>query len=194
MDISFVETVLARVKLEHSHNHTHAHNHTHDGCECAHAHDQSERAASAIKNAEKVCQQRGVRLTKIRYQVLQALYTTHRPLGAYDIADILSRDESHDGKRYLAPVTIYRALNFLLEQGFVHRLTSRNAFVACPHGHRPEDLVVFLICDNCGGVDELCSSQLSATVSSLLDQEKFKPQSQVMEITGLCAHCRNNSR
>lgn len=169
-----------------------SHNHNHDDCD--HARTQSKRAAEALKRAEDTCRSRGVRLTRIRHQVLEALYTTHRPLGAYDIAEMLSRDANQSGKRYLAPITIYRALNFLLEQGLAHRLTSRNAFVACPHGHNPDDLVVFLICESCGGVDELCSSELTRTVSGLLDRENFQPVSQVMEITGRCSHCRTGGK
>ncbi len=159
-------------------------------CDCAHAHDQLGRAANALVQAEEICNSRGVRLTPIRKEVLKALYATHRPLGAYDIIEALSRDESLRSKRRLAPITIYRALDFLLEQGFAHRLSSCNAFVACPHNHAPEDLVAFLICDTCGGVDELCSPQLTKTVSLLLEREHFKPLSQIMEITGRCAHCR----
>lgn len=171
----------------------HSGNHHHPGdCNCAHAQSQSDRAADALRRAEALCRSRGVRLTRIRQQVLEALYATHRPLGAYDIADALSRDDDQRGRRQLAPITIYRALNFLLEQGLVHRLTSRNAFVACPHGHSQHDLVVFLICEDCGSVDELSSAPLTSAVSDLLNQQQFEPGMQVMEITGRCSHCRES--
>ena len=161
--------------------------HGHAGEICAHAAHQSERAEAALASAEAACQGRGARLTPMRREVLEALYTTHRPLGAYDIAEALARKED----RRLAPITIYRALEFLIGQGLVHRLASRNAFIACPHGHGPGDLVAFLICEHCGGVDEMSPLPLATAVSRLLAEEGFEPQLQVLEISGRCAHCRD---
>ena len=108
----------------------------------------------------------------------------HRPLGAYDIAEVL-----RDAGGTLPIITIYRTLDFLIDLGLVHRLTSRNAFVVCPHGHAPSDLVAFLICEGCGGVDELSSGTLTSTLSHLLKQARFLPQRQVLEIQGVCGHC-----
>ena len=162
--------------------------HHHDGA-CAHAEHQHARGPEALARAETACREKSVRLTPIRRAVLEALYATHRPLGAYDIADALTGTES----RRLAPITIYRALEFLMEQGLVHRLASRNAFVACPHGHDTGDLVAFLICESCGGVDEMSSSGVSGAISRLLAQEKFEPPMQVLEISGRCAHCRGEA-
>jgi Fur family zinc uptake transcriptional regulator len=152
---------------------------------CAHAAHQSERAGIALAAAEAACRAKGARLTAMRREVLEALYATHRPLGAYDIAEALARK---DGRR-LAPITIYRALDFLMEHGLAHRLASRNAFVACPHGHSSGDLVAFLICETCGGVDEMASSGVAGAISDLLAREDFAPQLQVLEISGRCAHC-----
>ena len=162
----------------------------HQGAPCAHAAHQSARAEDALARAEAACRARGVRLTPIRRDVLAALLATHRPLGAYDLADVLAAG----GHRRLAPITVYRALDFLLEQGFAHRLASRNAFIACPHGHGRQDIVAFLICEHCGGVDELSSKALSGAVSTLLRQEVFEPNLQVLEISGRCAHCREPTR
>lgn len=167
--------------MAHDDHHQHAH-----GEGCSHAARQHERAGEAIARAEAECRERGARLTPIRREVLEALYATHRPLGAYDIAEALGGE----GRR-LAPITIYRALEFLMEQGLVHRLASRNAFVACPHGHAPHDLVAFLICEACGGVDELSSAGLSGAVQGLLAQQRFEPHLQTLEISGRCAHCRD---
>lgn len=156
------------------------------GAPCAHAVHGVARARDALARAEAACRAKGVRLTPIRRDVLAALLATHRPLGAYDLADILAAE----GRRRLAPITIYRALDFLMQEGLAHRLASRNAFVACPHGHAPHDLVAFLICEHCGGVDELSSKALSGAVSSLLQKEVFEPSLQVLEISGRCGHCR----
>lgn len=156
------------------------------GADCAHAAHQFARAKEALSRAEESCRARGVRLTPIRQAVLAALYATHRPLGAYDVADRLAAA----GHRRLAPITVYRALDFLIEEGLVHRLASRNAFIACPHGHAPHNLVAFLICEACGGVDELSSTPLSGALTSLLRKENFAPVRQVLEISGQCGHCR----
>ena len=153
---------------------------------CAHAAHRSAGAPDALAAAEAACRSRGARLTPIRRDVLGVLYSTHRPLGAYDIADVLAGQ----GRRKLAPITIYRALEFLMAEGLVHRLASRNAFVACPHQHAPQDLVAFLICEGCGGVDEMSSAPLGRALSGLLKAERFEPHLQVLEISGRCAHCR----
>ena len=160
--------------------------HAHDHGACAHAAGRSARAPEALAEAEALCRTKGLRLTPIRRDVLAVLHATHRPLGAYDIADALGAR----GHRRLAPITVYRALEFLMAEGLAHRLASRNAFVACPHEHGSRDLVAFLICDACGGVDELSSKGLRTAVSHLLQDQSFEPHLQVLEISGRCAHCR----
>ncbi len=159
----------------------HDHNH---GSGCAHAAQQAERAGQALADAETLCRAAGARLTPIRRRVLEALYATHKPLGAYDLAELLGPN----GRR-LAPITVYRALDFLMEQGLAHRLASQNAYVACPREHRSGEAVAFLICERCGGVDELSSPELSETLQCLLGREGFSPNGKVLEITGSCAHC-----
>lgn len=142
----------------------------------------------ALAEAEKICLERGLRLTDIRRNVLEALYATHRPLGAYDLIERLAEK----GLKRLAPVTIYRALDFLMENGFAHKLASRNAFVACPFHHRADEVVVFLICEECGGVDETVSDELTDALAAIVKRERFKQQSRVIEIVGACAHCRGS--
>jgi Fur family zinc uptake transcriptional regulator len=159
------------------------HNPEHDG-ECAHVAQQAERATTAMAHAEAVCRANGARLTPIRRKVLEALYGTHKPLGAYDLAEILGPK----GRR-LAPITVYRALDFLMEQGLAHRLASQNAYIATPTIHDSKEAVAFLICENCGGVDEMTSPELSGTLQSMLDKTGFQPNGKVLEITGRCAHC-----
>jgi Fur family zinc uptake transcriptional regulator len=172
---------------EHGRGHGHGHDRHGEAGPCAHAADRSAHAPEALAEAEALCRARGVRLTPIRRDVLSVLYGTHRPLGAYDIADALGEK----GHRRLAPITVYRALEFLMAEGLAHRLASRNAFVACPHRHGPQDLVAFLICDACGGVDEMSSAPLGRALSSLLKEERFEPHLQVLEISGRCSHCRD---
>ena len=93
-------------------------------------------------------------------------------MGAYEILDALNAAGAEGGPgeskagRGLAPIAVYRALEFLIEQGFAHKLTSRNAFTACPHMHAPHELVAFLICDACGGVDELSTKPLAEAIGA----------------------------
>src|SRR5258705_11124854 len=97
----------------------HAPDHDHDRC-----------TADALAHAEKLCTQRSQRLTPIRRQVLEVLLESHKPLGAYEIID-----RAAPGGSRPAPITIYRALDFLRANGFGHRIESRNAFVALVNNH-----------------------------------------------------------
>jgi len=175
-------------KLQHqAHAHGNHVHHTHDGETCRHAQDHRAHAAEALERAERICKERGLRLTPIRRQALEALHADHRPVGAYDLADRISPA----GGRRLAPISIYRALDFLVEQGFVHRLSSKNAYVACLHGHGANDIVAFLICEACGGVDEDSSPAMKKAVAAITEIRQFSPSHQMVEIVGLCEHCRN---
>lgn len=160
------------------------HQHEQDEGGCAHVTQQAQRAAKAMAQAEAVCRASGARLTPIRRKVLEALYATHKPLGAYDLAELLGPK----GRR-LAPITVYRALDFLMEQGLAHRLASQNAYIACPNAHDDKEAVAFLICEQCGGVDELTSPDLSSMLQGLLSKEGFRASGKVLEITGHCSHC-----
>src|SRR6188472_2050822 len=93
-------------------------------------HDHHRCSADAMAAAQTLCDERGQRLTPIRRDVLAALLASHQPLGAYEIMERVA----HSGPRP-APITVYRALDFLRENGLVHRIESRNAFVACVHAH-----------------------------------------------------------
>jgi Fur family zinc uptake transcriptional regulator len=134
--------------------------------------------------AEALCVERGQRLTPIRRRVLAALLGSHKPLGAYEIIERIAPR----GPRP-APITAYRALEFLRENGFVHRIESRNAFIACVHNHAAGELVVFLICERCGDVGEASSQDVTATLSSAARAAGFTPKSPVIEISGICTHC-----
>jgi Fur family zinc uptake transcriptional regulator len=149
-------------------------------------HDHGRCASTAIAYAEAICARRGERLTPTRHRVLEALLGSHQPLGAYDLIDRLAGDGSRP-----APITIYRALDFLREQGLVHRIESRNAFIACVHNHDSGDpVVVFLICETCGTVGEAASAAVAETVRTASRAAGFTPRTPVIEISGICAHCR----
>lgn len=160
--------------------------HDHGGGDCRHVHEHRHHAAEALERAERSCSERGLRLTPIRRKALEALHADHKPVGAYDLADRISPQ----GGRRLAPISIYRALDFLVEQGFVHRLSSKNAYLACLHGHGAGEVVAFLICEACGGVDEDASPAMKKAVAAITGGRQFSPTHQVVEIVGRCEHCR----
>ena len=148
-------------------------------------HDHERCAHAAIAHAEAHCAARAQRLTPIRRQVLEALLASHSPLGAYEIIERLA-----DKSGRPAPITVYRALEFLRDNGLVHRIESRNAFVACVHNHSGDDLVVFLICEHCGAVGEAASAAVTDQLKAAARAAGFTPKAPVIEISGVCAHCR----
>jgi Fur family zinc uptake transcriptional regulator len=148
-------------------------------------HDHARCEADAIAEAETICAARGTRLTKLRRQVLAVLASGHRPLGAYEIMERLAGE----GPRP-APITVYRALDFLMENGLAHRLASRNAFLACLHEHAASDNVIFLICERCGAVGEAASTAMKEALNAAAAQVGFAPKMPLIEVAGLCAHCR----
>jgi Fur family zinc uptake transcriptional regulator len=148
-------------------------------------HDHTRCAADTLAHAEALCAKRSQRLTPLRRQVLEALSVSHKPLGAYEIMDWMAQT----GPRP-APITVYRALEFLLENGLAHRIESRNAFLACAHNHDAGALVVFLICDRCGAVGEAPASAVAESLANAAKKAGFRPKMSVIEITGTCSHCR----
>ena len=147
-------------------------------------HDHRKCRAGAMEEARKLCVARGVRLTPTRERVLDILLESHQALGAYDILERLHK-EGRPGQ----PPVVYRALEFLVAQGFVHRLERLNAFAACAHGadgHEP----LFLICSDCRQVAEAPLGALSAEIDHHADALGFSAQSRVVEVLGLCPSCR----
>jgi Fur family transcriptional regulator, zinc uptake regulator len=150
-------------------------------------HDHRRCSADAMAHAEALCAARGQRLTPIRRHVLETLAESHKTLGAYEIMDRMAAQ----GPRP-APITVYRALDFLLDNGLVHRIESRNAFLACIGDHHKAETgtTVFLICERCGAVGEASSAAVAETLQAAARAAGFTPKARIIEITGICAHCR----
>lgn len=144
---------------------------------------QTEKGA-LLQAAEAICRSNGARLTPIRRRVLEALHASDKPLGAYDLADILN-----PGGRRLAPITVYRALDFLIAQGLAYRLASLNAFVASETLTASRTAKAFLICQECGSASEIQSPELTETLGDVLGRQGFRSHARVLEITGRCSHC-----
>lgn len=139
----------------------------------------------ALSAARTLCAERGVRLTDLREQVLALIWDSHKPLGAYTLMEMLS-DQS---TRRVAPPTVYRALDFLLEQGLIHRINRLNAFVGCPspeHQHHSH----FLLCNDCGVAVELESPKLDKDIAKAAHNAGFQVEAHSLEVTGLCSRCQ----
>lgn len=148
-------------------------------------HDHDRCTADAIGHAERTCAGRAQNFTPIRRQVLQALLSSHRPLGAYEVIEELARAMPRP-----APITVYRALDFLMQNGLVHRIESRNAFLACAQDHDASGAVAFLICDSCGSVGEIPAAPVAESLNEAARLSGFAPKLSVVEITGICGHCQ----
>jgi Fur family zinc uptake transcriptional regulator len=135
-----------------------------------------------LGQAEEHCRRQGVRLTQRRRQVLEILCRATRPLGAYEILEQLRTGAP------LAPPTVYRALDFLLEQGLIHKLETVHAFVSCTHPEHPH-FSQFLICADCGHVREIEDQALDERLHETASHSGFEPQRSVVEVLGLCAEC-----
>ena len=137
-----------------------------------------------VREVERVCKQRGLRLTPIRANALRLIAEAERPVKAYELLDLMKA--THDAA---APPTVYRALEFLLEHGFIHKLASINAFVGCHHPGGEQHAVPFLICDNCHTAVELEDEQIVESLDARARALGFVPQAQTLEVHGLCAEC-----
>ena len=151
--------------------------HNHDDC-----------TTDLISRAERICERRGSRLTGQRRDILSCVAQSHAAAGAYDIIDRMAERGARP-----APITVYRALDFLEAHGLVHKIESRNAFVACSRAHegRPAAL---LICEACGIVAELDAPEAFAPIVKAAVAQGFHPSRTVIEMAGTCSECAGGSR
>ena len=150
-------------------------------------HDHTHCTADLIARAERTCERRGSKLTGQRREILSSVAQSHSAVGAYDI---IERMAEHGPRP--APITVYRALDFLLAHGLVHKIESRNAFVACSHSHEGQPAAL-LICETCGTVAELDAAEAFSNLSSLAFAQDFEPKTIIAEIIGQCGSCLAHS-
>jgi Fur family zinc uptake transcriptional regulator len=146
-------------------------------------HDHDHCLSDALGEAETLCAERGARLTTIRRRVLEIIWQSHAPIGAYDILDALRKE-----RRSAQPPTVYRALDFLLAQGLAHRITSLNAYIGCTTPGRSHGAQM-LICERCGTVAELDDTRIGDTVTSAARAVGFRITGQALEVVGVCRDC-----
>jgi Fur family zinc uptake transcriptional regulator len=154
----------------------------HEPCTDPHHHVHS--GDAFVAEVERACSARGLRLTPLRASALRLLADAGRPVKAYELLDLMKA--THGGA---APPTVYRALDFLLEHGFIHRLASINAYVGCHHPGAAQHAVPFLICDVCQAAVELEDADVVGALEARARARGFVPRAQTLEVHGTCAQC-----
>ena len=149
------------------------------------SHDHGACLNQALAKAETLCRTRGARLTAQRRRVLELVWQSHAPVGAYALLERLAADG--DGR--VAPPTVYRALDFLLAHGLIHRIESLNAYLGCPH----PDVIhngQFLICRNCHAAAEMRDEAVDRALRAGAERHGFAVEAETVELRGLCPDCR----
>ena len=147
---------------------------------CRGQHAPAERVALAMS----LCGARGVQLTSLRRQILELLWESGRPTGAYELIEALKLRNS----RPVGPPTVYRALEFLISQGFVSKIESHNAYVPCVHPERHQDCL-FFICGDCGASVELADPRIEQLLAENAADLGYRVTRRVVEVEGTCASC-----
>lgn len=147
------------------------------------AHDHRQCVDAALADADSSCKRQGLRFTALRRRVLALVWARHAPIKAYDILDRLRRQD-----RTAAPPTVYRALDFLIQAGLIHRIESLNAYVGCGGPAKPH-VGQFLICRRCSAVAEIDAPAIAKALEADAKRLGFKADRQTIEIGGLCAEC-----
>jgi len=153
----------------------------------------SDHHLTVLERAEALCQTRGVQLTPLRRDVLRLVLESEAPIGAYALLDQLKASRAK-----AAPPTVYRALDFLLEQGLIHRLERLNAFMGCNealegdgahHDHAHDHPHQFLICRGCGATREISDHGVAEAISAAAAKAGFSAARATVEIEGFCGKC-----
>ncbi len=147
-------------------------------------HDHEQCIAAALDQAEQHCRARGARLTPQRRRVLEIVWASHAPVGAYAILERLTGEGAKP-----APMTVYRALDFLQAHGLVHKVAGLNAFVGCSHPGAAHD-GQFLICRECGAVAEIDDAALDQAIAGCVAAAGFRLTHGRIELEGICMHCQ----
>ena len=153
-----------------------------------HPHNQERCLDAAIISAKKLCAEKNTKLSSMRESVLILLWQEHKPMGAYDILNGIAKTTD----KSIAPPTIYRALEFLLEMGLIHRIASLNAYIGCPFPNSVHSNL-FMVCNQCGSTAEIADSGLNKILNSLCTNTDFSMETQYVEIKGRCPQCQTGS-
>jgi Fur family zinc uptake transcriptional regulator len=146
-------------------------------------HDHRKCVVDALSTADELCARRGARMTDLRRRVLTLIWESHAPVGAYAIMEMLRKEG-----RNAMPPTVYRALDFLQEQGLVHRIASLNAFIGC-NNPTEAHATQYLICRRCGTVAEIENGAIGGAIAASARELGFDMTGQTVEIAGICRDC-----
>jgi Fur family transcriptional regulator, zinc uptake regulator len=162
----------------------HAMDQSNDAATDRRVHDHGACVHDALHRAEQAFESKAMKLTPLRRLVFEEIAGSHDAVGAYDVLDRLARKT---GDR-MAPVSVYRAIDALLEAGVVHRLESRNAFFACHTPHKGRRHIA-LVCDGCGMVAEIDGTPVHDAVEVASAKSGFAIRQTVVEVAGKCSPC-----
>ncbi len=140
--------------------------------------------AAALSAADRLCARQAARLTELRRRVLELIWRSHEPVGAYALLERLGQERGR-----VAPPTVYRALDFLIAHGLVHRIASLNAYIGCTHPDR-DHIGQFLVCSECGSTAELDDRRITHVIRSTAEAAGFSVERPVIELAGRCPYCR----
>lgn len=146
------------------------------------------RLRQTLDHAREAFDAKNLRFTDLREQVFTEIASTRGSIGAYDILEQLAQK----GTR-LAPISIYRSIDALMDAGVIHRLESKNAYFACRrHEHGGKGRPIFLACENCGTVTEVSAQPIFDAIKALAETAGFEPKVKFVEVSGLCSECKSN--
>jgi Fur family transcriptional regulator, zinc uptake regulator len=147
------------------------------------SHDHAGCIRRAVSSAERLCEEKQIRLTPMRKRVLEIIWRAHEPIGAYDILAEIAKDHEK-----AAPPTVYRALEFLQDAGLVHRVDSLNAFLGCDRPESPH-ASQFLVCSKCRRTSEIQDAELTRVLSQRAEALGYRLEGSAVEIKALCTEC-----
>lgn len=137
-----------------------------------------------INQVRALCAKRKLRFTETRRKVLTRLIKEKTPCKAYTLLQHMTATQTQ-------PTSVYRALDFLLQHGFAHKIHSQNGYVACLHPQRAHDCH-FLICRHCRAVEECCSPTAARAIDGIVKKNAFQKPQAVLEIYGICKKCHRH--
>jgi len=149
------------------------------------AHNHTNCMQHALQSAEQLCKQKGLRFTSSRKRILELICTSHKAIGAYELLDVFKQEEPK-----AKPVTIYRALDFLMEVGLVHKIESLNAFIGCLQSEKQHQCAI-LICNVCKNAYEMDANPVYENLFELSQSVQFTAQNITIELRGLCVNCNH---
>lgn len=137
----------------------------------------------AVERAQEICITNGLQLTKLRKSILRLIWNSHAPIKAYDILDELKKDQ-HQAQ----PITVYRILDFFLENKLIHKLEVTNSYLGCSHPGEDHNCY-FLVCKKCKMVEEACDEDILNSLNTLSSKKEFIKDKVTLEIYGTCSSC-----